>query len=85
MESINSSANSSINYGLAMLDVDRKCRQAKSGTYAACEQLIQMSFMVMQIATFDRILEEFETSGRLTRQEHQNLLKYARQLWRQKS
>ena len=85
MESINSSTNSSINYGLAMLDVNKKCRQAKSGTYAACEQLIQMSFMVMQLATFDRILEEFEKSGRLTRQEHQSLLNYARQLWRQKS
>ena len=85
MESINSSANSSINYGLAMLDVDKKCGQAKSGTYAACEQLVQMSFMVMQLATFDRILEEFETSGRLSRQEHQSLLKYARHLWRQKS
>ena len=85
METINSSTNSSINYGLAMLDVDRKCGQAKSGTYAACEQLIQMSFMTMQLATFDRILEEFEKSGRLTCQEHQNLLKYARQLWRQKS
>ncbi len=85
METINSSTNSSINYGLAMMDVDRKCGQAKSGTYAACEQLIQMSFMAMQLATFDRILEEFERSGRLTRQEHQSLLKYARQLWRQKS
>jgi len=77
--------NSSINYGLAMQDVDKKCRQAKSGTYAACEQLIQMSFMVMQLATFDRILEEFESSGRLTRQEHQSLLNYARQLWSQRS
>jgi hypothetical protein len=85
METINSSTNSSINYGLAMSDVDRKCGQAKSGTYAACEQLIQMSFMVMQLATFDHILEEFETSGRLSRQEHQSLLNYARQLWRQKS
>lgn len=85
MESINSSTSSSINYGLAMLDVDRKCGQAKSGTYAACEQLIQMSFMVMQLATFDHILEGFEKSGRLTRQEHQSLLKYARQLWSQKS
>jgi hypothetical protein len=85
MERINSSANSSINYGLAMLDVNKKCGQAKSGTYAACEQLIQMSFMAMQLATFDRILEEFEKSGRLTRQEHQNLLRLARQSWSQKS
>ena len=85
MESINSSTSSSINYGLAMRDVDRKCGQAKSGTYAACEQLIQMSFMVMQLATFDRILEGFEKSGRLSHQEHQSLLNYARQLWRQKS
>ncbi|HEX9388134.1 MAG TPA: hypothetical protein VF918_17545 [Anaerolineales bacterium] len=80
MESINSSTYA-VDYRLAMLDVDQKCGQATSGTYAACEQMIQMSFMVMQLGTLDQILERFEKNGRLTRKEHQNLLKRARQVW----
>lgn len=70
-----------VNYGLALLDVNKKCGQATSGTYAACEQLIQMSFMVMQLSTLDQILERFEKNGRLTRAEHQSLMKLARQIW----
>ena len=84
MERINS-LTQHVNYGLAMLDVDKKCRQAKSGTYAACEQMIQMSFMTMQLGTLDQILARFERHGRLTRDEHYSLLKLAKQLWDQNS
>ena len=61
MESRNSSVYS-INYRRAVLDVDQKCRQAKSGTYVACEQMIRMSFMRMRLATLGQILEQFESS-----------------------
>lgn len=84
MKSINSSTYA-VDYRLAMLDVDQKCRQATSGTYAACEQMIQMSFMMMRLGTLDQILERFEKNGRLTRKEHQSLLNLARQLWSQNS
>ena len=80
METINTSTRS-VNYGRALLDVDNKGRKAKSGTYEACEQMIQMSFMVMSLATLDQILARFERSGRLTRNEHHSLLKLAKQLW----
>ena len=80
MERVNP-ATPSVNYRLTLLDVDQQCKQAKSGTYAACEQMIQMSFMVMQLGTLDRILARFERNGRLTRDEHYNLLKLAKQLW----
>ena len=80
MERINTSTRS-VNYGLALLDVNKKCKKAKSGTYAACEQMIQMSFMVMQIGTLDQILARFERNGRLTRDEHYHLLKLAKELW----
>lgn len=83
MESVNSSQQ--VNYGLAMLDVDKKCKQAKSGTYAACEQMIEMSFMMMQLSTLDQILARFERNGRLTRDEHYNLLKLAKQSWSEDS
>ena len=53
----------------------------KSGTYAAFEQMIQMSFMVMPISALDQILEKFEKNGRLTRMEHLSLLEFARQRW----
>ena len=84
MERITTSTRS-INYGLALLDVNKKCKKAKSGTYAACEQMIQMSFMVMQVATLDQVLDKFESSGRLTPREHQSLLRLAKQLWDQNS
>ena len=84
METVNSTTQH-VNYGLAILDVDKKCKQVKSGTYAACEQMIQMSFMMMQLATLDQILARFERHGRLTRAEHYNLLKLAKQLWNENS
>ena len=80
MESIHSSTHA-VDYRLALVDVNRKCGQATSGTYAACEQMIQMSFMGMQLSTLDQILARFERHGRLTREEHYNLLKLAKQLW----
>lgn len=80
MENINASTYA-VDYRLALLDVDQKCGQAASGTYAACEQMIQMSFMVMQLGTLDQILARFERHGRLTREEHYNLLKRAKQIW----
>jgi hypothetical protein len=80
MERVNSSTRQ-INYGLTILDVNKQCGQAKSSTYAACEQMIQMSFMTMQLSTLDQILARFERHGRLTRGEHYSLLKLAKQLW----
>ena len=53
----------------------------KSGTYAAFEQMIQMSFMMMQLTALDQILEKFEQNGRLTQTEHQSLLEFARRQW----
>ena len=80
MESMNTSTYG-ISFRLATLEVDEKCGQAISGTYAACEQMIQMSFMVMNLSTLDQILARFERNGRLTRDEHFNLLKLAKHLW----
>ena len=56
----------------------------KSGTYAAFEQMIQMSFMVMPMGALDQILEKFEKNGRLTRAEHLSLLEFAKQQWQVK-
>ena len=53
----------------------------KSGTYAAFEQMIQMTFMVMQLSALDQILEKFEKNGRLTQAEHQSLLDFAQKQW----
>jgi hypothetical protein len=64
---------------------DQKWQIEKSGTYAACEQMIHMSFMTMQLATLDQILARFERNGRLTREEHFNLLKLAHELWNKNS
>ncbi len=53
----------------------------KSGTYAACEQMMQMPFMVMQLSQLDEILSRLETIGRLNSREHQRLLEFARNIW----
>ena len=68
-------------YGRVLFNTDQKWQIEKSGTYAACEQMIQMSFMTMNLGTLDQILARFERNGRLTRAEHYNLLKLAKQLW----
>jgi len=65
-----------------LLTLDQINQMAKSGTYAACEQMIQMSFMVMRLNQLDHILEGLERNGRLTRREHQSLMELARRLWR---
>jgi len=75
----------SLDYGRVLLNTDQKWQIEKSGTYAACEQMIQMSFMVMQLSTLDKILARFERNGRLSRDEHYSLLKLANQLWNQDS
>ena len=54
----------------------------KSATYAACEQMIEMPFMRMQLSKFDEILGRLEQHGRLTFKEHQNLLELAWRKWR---
>ena len=54
----------------------------KSATYAACEQMIEMPFMRMQLSNLDDILERLEQHGRLTCREHQSLLELARRQWR---
>lgn len=71
-------------YGSVVLNNDQKWQIEKSGTYAACEQMIQMSFMVMNLGTLDQILARFERNGRLSRAEHYNLLKLAKHLWNEK-
>jgi hypothetical protein len=53
----------------------------KSGTYAACEQMMQMPFMMMQLSQLDEILSRLETIGRLNTREHQRLLEFARNIW----
>lgn len=54
----------------------------KSATYAACEQLIEMPFMRMQLSKLDEMLERLEQNGRLTYKEHQSLLELAARIWR---
>ena len=53
----------------------------KSATYAACEQMIEMPFMRMQLSKLDEILERLEQNGRLTFKEHQGLLELATKRW----
>jgi len=54
----------------------------KSATYAACEQMIEMPFMRMQLSKLDEMLERLEQIGRLTFREHQSLLELATRRWR---
>lgn len=53
----------------------------KTGTYVACEQMIQMSYMVMELAQLDEILNRLERSGRLSSKEQESLLEFARNTW----
>lgn len=54
----------------------------KSSTYAACEQIIQMPFMMMGLSQLDEMLERLEKNGRLSSREHQSLVELARKTWR---
>ena len=53
----------------------------KSGTYAACEQMIQMPFMMMNLSKLDEMLMRLEMNGRLSTREHQSLVELAKTLW----
>ena len=54
----------------------------KSATYAACEQMIEMPFMRMQLSKLDEMFDRLEQNGRLTYKEHQGLLELAARKWR---
>lgn len=84
MERRFNASNHSLDYA-RVFGTDQQWQIEKSGTYAACEQMIRMSFMNMQLSTLDQILARFERNGRLTRDEHYNLLKLAHTLWNQDS
>lgn len=53
----------------------------KSATYAACEQMLHMPFMRMQLSKLDEMLERLERNGRLSHKEYQGLLEFATKLW----
>jgi len=61
---------------------ERESQMDKSATYAACEQMIEMPFMRMQLSKLDEMLERLEQNGRLTFKEHQGLLELATRIWR---
>jgi hypothetical protein len=48
MESLNTSTHS-LDDRRVVLNTEKKWEIEKSGTYAACEQMIEMSFMLMQL------------------------------------
>lgn len=54
----------------------------KSGTYAACEQLIQMPLMRTGLSKLEEMLERLEKNGRLSAREHQSLVELAKKTWR---
>ena len=69
-------------YWLPPVTMSEKGSVEKSGTYAACEQMIQMPFMIMRLSKLDEMLERLEKNGRLSPREHQSLLELARNTWR---
>ena len=81
MNSLNVSRQS-LYYWLPPATMTEKNPTEKSGTYAACEQMIQMSYMTMRLSKLDEILTRLEENGRLSRREHQALLELARKTWR---
>lgn len=81
MNSLNVSRQS-FYYWLPPVTMTEKDPLEKSGTYAACEQMIQMPFMMMQLSKLDEMLERLEKNGRLSSREHQSLLELARNTWR---
>ena len=72
-------------YWLPPANMTEKAPMEKSGTYAACEQMIQMPFMMMRLSKLDEMLERLEKNGRLTHVEHQGLLELGRKMWHIKS
>ena len=75
-------ANHSFYYWLPPININEKKTVEKSGTYAACEQMIQMPFMMMGLSKLDEMLERLERNGRLSPKEHQALLELAWKTWR---
>ena len=81
MNSLNIS-NQSFYYWLPPAKMAEKNLVEKSGTYAACEQMIQMSCMTMRLSRLDEMLRRLEENGRLSPREHRALLELARKTWR---
>ena len=81
MNSLNISQQS-FYYWLPPVTIVDKSPLDKSGTYAACEQMIQMPFMMMSLSKLDEILERLEQNGRLSTREHQSLMELAKKMWR---
>jgi hypothetical protein len=69
-------------YYLPSIQMTDKNPFEKSGTYAACEQMIQMPFMRMGITNLEEMLERLEKNGRLSPREHQSLVELATKAWR---
>ena len=69
-------------YWLSPVTISEKGSMEKSGTYAACEQMIHMPFMMMGLSKLDEMLDRLEKNGRLSPREHQGLLELARKTWR---
>lgn len=69
-------------YWLPPAPMAQKNLLEKSGTYAACEQMIQMSCMTMRLSRLDEMLKRLEQHGRLSPREHAALLELARKTWR---
>ena len=80
MNSLNISRQS-FYYWLPPVTISEQRSMEKSGTYAACEQVIQMSCMTMGLSKLDEMLERLEKNGRLSSREHQSLLELARKTW----
>jgi hypothetical protein len=80
MNSLNVSRQS-FYYLVAPVNATHRNLMEKSGTYEACEQMIQMPFMLMQLSKLDEMLERLENNGRLTHVEHQGLLELERKMW----
>jgi hypothetical protein len=81
MNSLNVSRQS-FYYSLPSIQMADKNPLEKSGTYAACEQMIQMPFMRMGLTNLEEMLERLEKNGRLSPREHQSLVELATNAWR---
>ena len=81
MNSLNASRQS-FYYWLPPVQMTDKNPFEKSGTYAACEQMIQMPFMRMGLPKLDEMLGMLEKNGRLSPKEHESLVELARKTWR---
>ena len=69
-------------YWLPPATMTQKNPIEKSGTYAACEQMIQMCCMTMRLSNVDEMVKRLEENDRLSLGEHRALLELARKTWR---